>query len=355
MDKRWEQLGEILVNYSTKVKPGERVMIAMIEIETWPLAHAVYEAAIKAGAYPQIQMLSETLRRSFLEFGSEQQISWVPEIELYGMEWADVYIGLRGAHNLYELQHIPAEKLSANQNAMGVVSTARWQKTRWCLIRVPNESFAQQAQTSYKALLDMFFKACFIDWTAELKKWEGWCRRLEKGSTVRITGRDTDLQFSIKDRKWIPFAGTNNLPDGEIATAPINSTLNGKIYFENPGVLGGRLMKDISLEWKDGKLIKASSSTEQEFFQSIIHKDAGASLIGEFAIGTNYGIDRFCNDILLDEKIGGTIHIALGRAYPECGGKNESSIHWDIVKDIRTEGAVYIDGEAIVEGGKILL
>lgn len=355
MDKRWEKLGEILVNYSTRVRPGERVMIAMIEIETWPLAQAVYKAAVKAGAFPQIQMKSEALRRSILEFGTDEQIGWVPEIEMHGMDWADVYIGLRGAHNLYELQDIPAAKLSASQNAMGVVSTARWEKTRWCLIRVPNEAFAQQARTSTEPLLDMFFDACFIDWETELTKWESWCRRLEKGRTVRITGKGTDLSFSVEGRKWIPFAGTNNLPDGEIATAPVTSTINGSIAFENPGVLGGRLVEDIRLRWENGRLVEASSSTEKDFFQSIINRDEGASLIGEFAIGTNYKIDRFCNDILLDEKIGGTIHIALGRAYPECGGLNKSAIHWDIVKDLRSEGAVFIDGEKIVGEGKIFL
>ena len=355
MDKRWKKLGDVLVNYSTKVQPGERVMIAMVEIETWPLARAVYEEVIRAGGYPQIQMKSETLRRSILEFGSDEQISRVPDIELYGMEWADVYIGLRGAHNLYELQDIPADKLASNQNAMGVVSTARWEKTRWCLIRVPNEAFAQQAKSSNEALLDMFFDACFIDWEAQLEVWEKWCRRLEKGRQIRITGKDTDLSFSIEGRKWMPFAGTNNLPDGEIATAPVVSTINGTIAFENPGVLGGRLVNDIRLTWENGVLTGAESSTEQEFFQSIIHKDSGASLIGEFAIGTNYKIDRFCNDILLDEKIGGTVHIALGRAYPECGGLNKSSIHWDIVKDIRSEGSVSVDGELIVEKGRILL
>ena len=355
MDKRWKQLGDILVNYSTKVKPGEKVMIAMIEPETWPLAHAVYEAVIKAGGYPQIQMKSETLRRTVLEHGSGKQIEWVPEIEMYGMDWANVYIGLRGAHNLYELQDIPASKLAANQNAMGIVSTARWQKTRWCLIRVPNESFAQQAQTSHESLLNMFFDSCFIDWESELEKWEGWCRTLEHGRQVRITGLKTDLSFSIEGRKWMPFAGTNNFPDGEIATAPVCPTINGSIYFENPGVLGGRLMHDLRLSWESGVLTHASSSTENDFLQSIITKDTGASLIGEFAIGTNYGINRFCNDILLDEKIAGTIHIALGRAYPECGGLNESAIHWDIVKDIRTEGAVIVDGKVIVEGGNIYL
>ena len=355
MDKRWNKLADILVNYSTGVQPGENVMIAMIEIETWPLARAVYDAVIKAGGYPQLQMKSECLRRSVLLHGNDQQISRPPDIELYGMDWADVYIGLRGAHNLYELQDIPAEKLAASQNAMGIVSTARWQLTRWCLIRVPNESFAQQARTDAESLYDMFFDACFIDWEAEGQKWSGWCSELEKANSIRITGVGTDLSFSVEGRKWLPFAGTNNLPDGEIATAPVTSTINGEIYFENPGVLGGRLMNGIRLKWRNGRLTEASSDTEQDFLRSIVAKDNGASLIGEFAIGTNFMLDRFCNDILLDEKIGGTVHIALGRAYPECGGKNESAIHWDIVKDIRTEGKVTADGRTIVENGRIMI
>jgi aminopeptidase len=145
------------------------------------------------------------------------------------------------------------------------------------------------------------------------------------------------------------------MPDGEIATAPVTETVNGTITFERPGVLAGRLIRDIRLTWKNGELTEAFSSTEKEFFQSIIGRDKGASLPGEFAFGTNFMLDRFCNDILIDEKIGGTIHIALGRAYPECGGTNQSPIHWDIVKDIRNEGSVFLDGDPIVQNGKILL
>jgi len=355
MDKRWVKLGEILVNYSTRVVPGERVMIAMIEPETYPLAKGVYLAAIKAGAFPQVQFLSETLRRYVLKHGNRDQIEWIPEMEIWGMEWADVYIGLRGAHNLFELQDIPGEKLAANQAAAGVVSQARWAQTRWCLIRVPNSAFAQQAETDEDTITDMFFNSCFLNWEKEAQKWNTWCDRLNKGQEIRITAKNTDLRFSVKGRKWISFAGKINMPDGEIATAPVTETVNGTITFERPGVLGGRLIRDIRLTWKNGELAEASSSTETEFFQSIIGRDKGASLPGEFAFGTNFMLDRFCNDILLDEKIGGTIHIALGRAYPECGGTNQSPIHWDIVKDIRNEGCVLLDGDPILESGKILL
>ena len=355
MDRRWKQLGEILVNYSTEVKPGERVLIAMVEPETLPLVHAVYEAVVKAGGFPQVQFLSETLRHSLLKYGNQEQLAWVPEIEAYGMEWADVYLGLRGAHNLHEHADIPAEALAANQAAMGKISTKRWQKTRWCLIRVPNAALAQEAETDLETMMEMFFAACLIDWEAASREWREMAKRLEGSRQVRIAGWETDLSFSVEGRKWLALDGKINMPDGEILTAPVNSTLDGQIAFEFPGVLGGRLMHDMRLRWKAGELVEAAASTNEDYLQSIVRSDPGASLLGEFAFGTNAEINRFSKDILLDEKIGGTIHIALGRAYPECGGDNESAIHWDIVKDLRQEGAVYVDGRMVLDAGKLLL
>ncbi len=352
MDKRWKRLGELLVNYSTEVQPGEKVMIAMTEPETFPLVRGVYEAAIKAGAYPQVQLLSERLRHSLLRYGDHDQLSWVPEIEAYGMEWADVYFGLRGAHNLHELWDISADRLSMNQEAMGRISTLRWEKTRWCLARVPNESFAQQAETDLETIIDMFFDACLLDWEAKTDTWNAWAETLNKASQVRVVGQDTDLSFSVEGRKWMAADGKLNMPDGEIATAPVEQTINGQIAFELPGVLGGRLMHDMVLRWDHGKLVHASASTNNDFLQEVINTDPGASLLGEFAMGTNPHLNIFCKDILFDEKIGGTIHVALGRAYPQSGGTNESAIHWDIVKDIREQGAVYVDGQIVLQHGE---
>ena len=164
-----------------------------------------------------------------------------------------------------------------------------------------------------------------------------------KRKTDRIVAPGTDLSFSVEGRTWIPFAGYNNMPDGEIATAPVNETVDGTITFENPGVLSGRLIEGISLTWENGILANAESKTEGEFFRSILERDQGSSSIGEFAFGTNPAMTRFCNDILFDEKIFGTFHIALGRAYPECGGTNQSAIHWDIVKDTRESGEIFLD------------
>lgn len=350
-DARWAELGEILVTHSTRVQPGERVMIAMGEIGSFPLTRGVFDAVVRAGGFPQVQFLSERTRHSILEHGTAEQLAWVPEIEAYGMEWADVYIALRGGFDLSIHDGISAGRLAANQAAQGRVSSLRWERTRWSLVRIPDEHFAAMAGCTLEELTDMFFRACLLDWPAEVARWQTWADTLSGSSTIQIFGTGTDLQFSVAGRTWIASPGYTNMPDGEIMTAPVTGTEHGVITFENPAVLGGRLVHDLRLEWDHGRLISATSSTEQDFLRSILATDAGASAIGEFAIGTNPWVDRFSNDILLDEKIGGTCHIALGRAYPECGGTNLSAIHWDIVKDIRSTGRVAVDGRTIVEHG----
>lgn len=355
MDKRWQQLAEILVNYSTAIQPGERVMIAMIEAETLPLVLAVYEHAIRAGAYVQVQFLSEQMNHALLRYGTADQIAWVPEIEAHGMEWADVYIGLRGAPNPYELAEIPADVFAQHRRVQGVISSMRWNRTRWCLVRVPNAAFAQQAGTDTETMMDMFFDGALLDWQRESVRWHQLAQELGRGRQVQVQGRNTDLQFSVAGRKWIVCDGRINMPDGEIMTAPIESTLHGYIQFEWPAVLSGRLIHDVRLEWDHGRLVSATANENQAILQHVISTDAGASLLGEFAFGTNHAINRFCKDILIDEKIGGTIHVALGRAYPESGGTNVSAIHWDIVKDFRTEGIVLLDGRKIFENGSFLI
>ena len=355
MDKRWKQLGDLLVNHSAKVKSGEKVMIAMVEISSYPLVRAVYEACIKAGAYPQVQLLSEELNRVLLKYGSDQQIEWLPEIESYGMEWADVYFGLRGASNPHEFWDIPAEKLARLRRTMGKISSLRWEKTRWCLTRVPNVTLAEQAGLDAETVNDMYFDACLIDWAAMSKKWFEWSQILNEGKRIRLIGKETDLSFSIEGRKWSVDDGRINMPGGEICTSPVEKTVDGYIYFDTPGVLGGKFVHDIRLRWEKGTLVEATASTNQDFLHAVLNTDPGASSIGEFAIGTNPGLRHFCNDILLDEKISGTVHIALGRAYPETGGTNQSAIHWDIVKDLRQEGAIYLDDKLIFENGQILL
>ena len=352
-DKRWKDLGEVLIHYCLGMQPGEKVLIAQYEIETWPLALATYEAAIKGGGYPQIQLKSEQLRRAFMKYGNEEQYAWAPEIEIKGMEWADCYAALRGGFNLDIYHDISAEILAANQRAHGVVSSARWKNTRWTLTRVPNAAFAQQAGLDLETVMDMYFDACLLDYETADKKWKSYAAQMAGVEEIHLTGKKTDLHMSCKGRAWGSNTAIYNMPGAEMDCAPHVSSVNGHIYFENPGVLGGQLMHDLYLEWRDGNLVKASASTNEDYLHKILNTDEGASKIGEVAFGLNDQLTHFTNDILWDEKMYGTIHIAMGRAYERMGGKNYSAIHWDIIKDLREEGRLEIDDMVIIKDGKL--
>jgi aminopeptidase len=353
-DKRWKQLGAVLVNYCLEVQPGQKTLIAQYEIETWPLALATYEAVIKAGGLPQIQLKSEYLRRAFMKYGSLEQFTWAPELEILSTEWADCYVGLRGGYNLDVNHDISADVLAKNQQAQGKVSTARWTNTRWCLTRVPNAAFAQQAGLDLETVIDMYFDACLLDYASERIKWSAWSKKLAGTSEVHLLGEKTDLHLSVKGRTWGDPDARFNLPGAEMDTSPLVPSVNGHIYFENPGMLGGRLMHDIFLEWKNGDLIKATASTNEDYLHKILATDDGSSKVGEFSIGLNQKLKKFTNDILWDEKMYGTAHIAVGRADPRTGGINPSIIHWDIVKDLREQGEIIIDGLTVLKDGRLL-
>lgn len=352
IDERWEKLADILVNYSTAVKKGDRVLITMMEVETFPLAKAVYDAAVKAGGLPFIEFQSAYLERDLMKHGTKEQVDWVCEMQTYGMEWADVYIGLRGARNPNEFLDVDAKVLSDHKRSMGKISAMRNENTRWVLVRVPNESFAQQAETSLDTMMKFFFNATLRDWGAEAEYWREINKVFQAAETVRIVGYKTDITFSTKGRLYEVADGHLNMPDGEIFTAPVDDSAEGHIYFEFPGVYMGRLVHGISLEFSKGEVVKASAEKNEGLLLELLNMDEGSKRLGEFGVGVNFGIDRLSYDILYDEKIGGTIHLALGRAYPENNGINQSALHWDIIKDLRQEGEIYLDGKKVFEKGK---
>jgi aminopeptidase len=354
IDPRWHQLADILVNYSTEVKKGDRVLITMMEIETFPLAKAVYTAAVQAGGLPFVEFQSAYLERDLMKFGNSEQVDWVCEMQAQGMEWADVYIGLRGARNPNEFSDIEPKQIASHKRSMGKISAMRNDLTRWVLIRVPNESFAQQASTSLDDMMSFFFNATLRDWQNESVRWHEIKGRFQTSETVRITGRETDITFSTKGRVYEVADGRKNMPDGEIFTAPVDDSAEGTIFFEFPGVYMGRLVGGIRLDFEYGEVVNASAEQNEDLLVQLLAMDDGARRLGEFGVGLNYGIDRYAYDILYDEKIGGTIHLALGRAYAENKGVNKSALHWDIIKDLREEGAIYLDGEKVMENGVFL-
>jgi aminopeptidase len=230
----------------------------------------------------------------------------------------------------------------------------RTELTRWVLCRVPNASFAQQAKMSLDEMMDFFFNATLRDWSKETARYQEIQEVFQAAENVQITGEGTDISFSTKGRNYVIADGEFNMPDGEIFTAPVDDSAEGVVFFEFPGVYVGQLIEGIQLEFSGGKVVKASARTNENLLQDLVNMDEGASRIGEFGVGINFGIDRFCYDILYDEKIGGTVHLALGRAYKECGGYNQSALHWDIVKDLRQQGQIILDGKVVLENGKFL-
>ncbi len=354
-DPRWDQLADILINYSTRTQAAEKVFITMMEVETLPLVERVYSHAVKVGALPQVEFVSAFLERELMHHGSIGQLDWVPSIQAYGMEWADVYVGLRGFRNPHEFAGISPERIAAHRQALGKTSAMRSELTRWVLVRVPNESFAQQAQTSLAAMMDFFFNATLRDWSEEIKQYTEINQIFQAAEHVRVEGRETDIRFSSKGRIYVIGDGKHNMPDGEIFTAPVDDSAEGQIYFEFPGVYAGQLIKGIRLLFSEGQVVKATAEENEALLHQMRETDEGAKRLGEFGVGLNFGIDRFSYDILYDEKIGGTIHLALGRAYAENLGVNKSALHWDIVKDLREEGIIYLDDRKVFEKGKFLI
>lgn len=353
-DKRWNEVAKVLVDYSTNTSEGDRVLIIMREPETFPLLRAVSARCVAVGAYPQVLFYSIYLERDLMKLGTIEQAEWVPEVWQHAMEWADVCIDLRGARNLYEYNDIAPERVSAHRKAEGKISALRTQTTRWTLSRVPTEALAQQSARSLDEMMEFYFDAVLQDWEAEVERLNTMQKQLAGTQNVRIHSDDTDLSFSTQGRNYIIDDGRVNVPGGEIFTSPIEDSVEGYIRFTNPGVFAGVLMEDIYLKFRGGVVVEATARTNENFLHQLLDMDSGARRIGEFAVGTNRKLNFFCNDILYDEKIFGTVHIALGRSYTECGGKNESALHWDIVKDLRADGAMLIDGTKILERGSWL-
>ncbi len=355
IDPRWRDLAEILVGYSTEVRPGDRVLIAMVEPETFPAAQAVYEAALVAGADPQVHFASAWLQRALLRFGSDDLIGRPADLERQALEWADVYIGLRGGRNPHEFAGIAPERIAAHRRAMGELSALRTARARWTLVRLPNEAFATAAGTALDETFDRFWCAVLRPWSHDAARWRTMAAALKGGRQVRLTGPGTDLSFSVAGRRWVVGDGRINLPDGEIYTAPVEDSAEGVIAFEQPASWAGQRIEGIRLVFRAGAVVEASATRGEALLLQALALDSGARRLGEFGIGVNDGIDRFTGDILFDEKIAGTIHLALGRSYVECGGRNDSALHWDIVKDLRKAGAIDLDGRPIFANGAFLI
>ncbi len=353
-DSRVEKLADILVNYSAKVKKGDTVLVRGDELGK-PLILEVYRKVIEAGGNPLTSVSFDEMNKIFYDSASKEQLSYTSKIKLYEAKNCDAVIIVHAPANSKSLTTVNPAKMTMRSKANKPISEIIVNKKRWVLTNYPTQALAQDAEMSIEEYEDFLFNATNLDWVKVDREQERIKKVIDKGRTVRIVGKDTDLTFSIKGRKGIKCSGSSNMPDGEIFYAPVEDSANGHIYYEFPAIHGGKEVTGIRLGFEKGKVVKATAEKNEEYLFAMLDTDKGARYLGEFGIGTNYGIKRFTRDILFDEKIGGTVHLALGRSYKESGGKNDSAIHWDMIKELREDGALYLDGKRIQENGKFLI
>lgn len=364
VDSRIKKLAELCVHYSVNLKPKENVMIRGTEL-AFPLIHEIYKECLLRDAYPTVMPSLET-QFTFFTLAKEHQLTYVSPLDKFIAENVDVSIGIFCDPSPKGLSNVDPVKIRMRQAARRDLSEILQRreaegKFRWTGFPYPINAQAQEAEMSLEEYEDFVYSSCLVDredpaaeWMKIQKQQENTCSFLNKAKEIHMVGEDTDLKFGVAGRKWINCSGQKNMPDGEVFTAPIENSVNGTVRFTYPGIYMGREVEDIRLEFKDGKVVKASAAKGEDLLQQLLKID-GADRLGETAIGTNYGITRFTKDMLFDEKMGGTIHMALGfNPIPDTGGLNKSALHWDILKDMKKDGEIYADGELFYKNGKFL-
>jgi aminopeptidase len=364
VDPRIEKLAKLCVHYSVDVKPKENVVIQGTAL-AFPLIHELYKECLLSDAYPMVLPSLET-QFTFYKLAKEHQLTYVSPFEKFLIENIDVTIGLFCDPNPKGLTNIDPAKIRTHRAARRSLTEILFKreaegKYRWTGLPYPIAAQAQEAAMALPEYEDFVYSSCLVDkqdpsaeWKKIQKEQDKICSFLDKADEMHLVGEDTDLKFNVKGRKWINCSGQKNMPDGEVFTAPIENSVNGTIRFTFPGIYAGREVEDIRLTFKAGKVVKAIAAKGDELLQQLL-KIEGADRLGETAIGTNYNITRFTKDMLFDEKMGGTIHMALGlNPIPETGGLNKSALHWDILKDMKKGGEIYADGELFYKNGKFL-
>lgn len=357
MDSRIQTLAHNLVSYSCNLQPNEKVLIHVFGQSAYPLVQALIKETYQAGATPYVKLEDYGINRQLLLGCSEEQLEFNNRLELEQMKEMDAYIGIRAADNIAELADVPQEKLKLNSAASHQVLEERVNNTKWVVLRYPNQSMAQLANTSLEAFEDFYFDVCNLDYGKMSQAMDALVDLMNKTDKVHIVGVGTDLTFSIKDIPAVKCAGGSNIPDGEVYSAPVKDSINGHITYNTPSVYQGTTYENIYFEFKDGKIVKATANhTEQ--INAVLDSDEGGRYVGEFAIGVNPYIIHPMKDTLFDEKIMGSIHLTPGSCYEDASNGNDSQIHWDLVYIQTPEyggGEIYFDDVLIRKDGLFVL
>lgn len=354
-DPRFDKLARLLVGYSTKLQPNDRVLIDAFDIPA-SMTVALIRAARAARALPFVNLNQGRVAREMALGAHEKQFQLIAGCELARMKSMDAYIAVRGSENICESSDVPSEKMKLVARLMKPVLDHRVKKTRWCVLRWPHPSMAQQAGMSTEQFENFFFDVCTLDYSKMRPGMKALKELMNKTDRVEIKGPGTDLRFSIKGIPAVACGGTHNIPDGEVFTSPVKDSVQGFVSFNAPSIYQGFAFDNLRLEFKNGKVVNATSNNTDKLNQ-ILDSDSGARFIGEFAIGFNPYVLHPMRDILFDEKICGSFHFTPGQAYEQADNGNRSQVHWDMVGIQRKDyggGAIYFDGKPIRENGLFL-
>lgn len=351
-DLRTRELAKLVIDYALKVKSGETVVLAGGS-EAQEFIVALYKEIILRGAHPVLRVGFPGMKAFFYKYAKKHQIEEFPHIFDYAVKNAQKYIGVYTTSNTRELSDCDPKKITSREKIIHPISdyiVNQKDKILRCTVGFPCPAFAQEAEMDLIDYENFVYSACLQDWNKLGKKIIKTLNKFKKGKSVHLIGQGVDLKFEIHGDKATSDLDGDNIPMGEIFMAPVRESLNGWIKFDYPAIEASKEVTDIFLKFKDGKVIEATASKNQDFLKQMIATDENASYVGEFGIGMNPKINKFTKNLLFDEKIGGTIHLALGMAYKENGGGNDSAIHWDIVKDMK-KAKIVLDGKVVQENG----
>ncbi|MDO9309120.1 MAG: aminopeptidase [Deltaproteobacteria bacterium] len=354
-DPRIGQFAEVLVDYSTRVKKGDVVLISAAGLEAMPLVKELYSLCLARGAkYVEYSFSVPEIDRKFYDCANKQQLNHFPQHKLDFYKTLTVYIGISAGNNSMVMANARQDAMVAYQKLTRPLVDQRVKHTRWVVTRYPTHAAAQEARMSLDEYEDYLFSACCIDWKAESRKQDKLKKLMDAAKQVRIVAPDTDLRFSIEGLPGIKCDGRLNMPDGEVFSAPVRNSVQGHISYNCPSIYQGKEYNGVRFDFKDGRIVKASAGSDMTAsLNKILDTDDGARYIGEFAIGVNPGIRQPMRNILFDEKIFGSIHFTPGQAYDECDNGNRSAVHWDLVK-ILSDGEIWFDGDLIQKNGRFV-
>ena len=359
METIWDKYAKVLVDYSVDVQKGDLVHIRAASIYAKDLVKAVYKRVLEHGGHPILRTSYEDMSDIYIKYASDEQLDFVDPIIKLEYESIDKFISIGAPMNTKNMARADLTKVSRRGKATKGLSETLMKRSadgtaKWVIADVPTHALAQEAGMSLEEYTEFLFKSCYLDLddpVAKLReldeKQTKWANYLNGVKTLHITGEKTDITFNVEGRKWISCSGMNNYPDGEVFTSPVEDGINGEIYFDYPQNYRGNSAKGVHLWIENGRVVKATAESGEEFLNAMLDMDDGSRGIGEIAVGTNDMIQEITGNILFDEKIGGAIHMACGASYPETGGKNVSGLHWDLIKNMKQGGKIYADDRLI--------